>query len=71
MNHQASPALAIVRIKEAMALTGLGRTSIHHLCKAGAFKKVRLGKRAVGFLRHELQAWIESRVNASSVEASS
>jgi predicted DNA-binding transcriptional regulator AlpA len=69
VNQHSSPTLAIVRVKEAMALTGLGRTSIHHLCKAGAFRKIKIGKRAVGFLRHEVLAWIESRVNASTPEA--
>ena len=69
MNRQSNPALAIVRVKEAMALTGLGRTSIHHLCKAGAFRKIKIGKRAVGLLRHEVLAWIEAQVKASTVEA--
>lgn len=66
----------ILRLKQVLALTGLGRTSIYNRLnpKAKSYdpafpRPVRLsncpGKRgAIGFLESEILAWIDSRVAA-------
>ena len=54
-----------IRLKEVKCLIGLGRTAIHEKIKAGEFPKpYPLGARAVGFLASEVDAWIESRIEA-------
>lgn len=52
----------IVRAKEACLLTGLSRTTLWRLEKAGQFPKHRkLGPGSVGWTLEEITAWIESR----------
>ena len=55
----------IVRIDEVTKMTGLGRTTIWRRTRDGDFPRSRrLGgskTRAVGWLRTDLQAWIDSR----------
>jgi prophage regulatory protein len=52
----------IVRAKEITAITSLHRTTIERMEKAGLFpKRFRLGARSVGWLKHDIDAWIESR----------
>ena len=45
------------------SITGLSRSSIYAKMENGAFpKSVKLGERSVGWLAHEIQQWIESRI---------
>ena len=53
-----------IRLKEARQKIALGRTSIYALIKAGELKTYPLGKRAVGFLESEIDAWIDARIKA-------
>lgn len=52
----------IIRPRNLPAETGLSRTSIWRLERAGDFpKRIRLSAGAVGYRRAEVHAWIESR----------
>ena len=51
----------IVRLKDVLKLTGLGRTTLWRLEKEGRFPpRVRLSLRAVGWLRHDVVAWLDA-----------
>jgi prophage regulatory protein len=50
----------IIREKEVIKIVGKSRTTIWRDEKAGTFpKRVKLGARAVGWLRSDLEAWIQ------------
>ncbi len=52
----------ILRPKEAAHVLGVSRTTFWRIAKAIDFpKKVRIGARAVGWLRDDLLAWMEAR----------
>lgn len=56
----------INRLKTVIADTGLSRSSIYLMMRAGKFpKNVQLGARAVGWLESDIQAWIDSRAPAN------
>jgi len=51
----------VLRPKEVIREYGLSRTTIWRLERAGNFpKKVRLGSRAIGYLRQDLEGWLQS-----------
>jgi prophage regulatory protein len=63
----------IIRLKDVLAITGLSRSTIYDKQdpKSTRFdplfpKKVKLGARAVGWLKGEVEAWIDSMINESS-----
>jgi prophage regulatory protein len=54
-----------LRFEAVKTQTGLSRTTIHRLVKAGDFPAPkRLGVRAVGWLSSDLARWREGRPNA-------
>src|SRR6185437_16416991 len=54
----------ILRLKEVMAMVGLGRSVIYRMRAAGTFPKpVRLGARAVGWIADDVAAWIAQRAD--------
>ena len=54
----------ILKINEVMETTGLSRSSIYAFVKASDFpQQVRLGKRSVGWLSEEIEAWISQRAD--------
>lgn len=56
----------IIRRKQVEARTGLSRSSIYAAISAGTFPApIGLGEKSVGWLEHEISAWILSRVEAS------
>jgi prophage regulatory protein len=56
----------ILRLKQIKERTGLSRSTIYALIKAGQFKApISLGARAVGWLESDVSEFIESRVKAS------
>jgi len=60
----------ILRLRAAKDWTGLSRSTIYAMMKNGTFpKSLSLGARAIGWLESDIQAWIDSRVSASKVEA--
>lgn len=55
--------MAILRRPDVQQRTGLGCTSIYNKMRDGTFPKpVKIGERAVGWLEHEIEAWIAGRV---------
>ncbi|MBM4275595.1 MAG: AlpA family phage regulatory protein [Deltaproteobacteria bacterium] len=55
---------AIYREKEVIKIVGKSRSSIWRDEKAGRFpKRVRIGIRACGWLRSDLEAWLQSLKN--------
>jgi prophage regulatory protein len=52
----------ILRRPAVEATTGLSRSTIYQHMQDGIFPKpIRLGPKAVGWLEHEVIAWIEAR----------
>ena len=55
--------IIIIRLPEVIARTGLSRSTIYHLIANNSFPKgVPIGTHARGWLQHEIEEWIESRV---------
>lgn len=55
--------LTILRRKEVEQRTGLSRSTIYLRIQKGTFPKpVNLGARAVGWLGHEIDAWLIARI---------
>jgi len=52
----------LIRLNEVCTLAGVGKTSIYSIPDFP--KRVQLSRRAVGWRLSEVQAWIESRVQA-------
>jgi predicted DNA-binding transcriptional regulator AlpA len=53
----------IARMPEAIRTTGKCRSAIYAELKVGKFpRKIRLGRRAIGFSRRQLQAYIRSMI---------
>ncbi len=63
--HSTPPLLdRLLRLNETCALTGVGKTSVYSIPDFP--KRVQLSRRAVGWRLSEVQAWIESRVQANA-----
>ncbi|MEN6586601.1 MAG: AlpA family transcriptional regulator [Sulfuricella sp.] len=64
MAAQIQPTLIILRRKEVEGRTGLSRSTIYALISEKKFPSpIDLGGgRAVGWLDHEISAWIEQRI---------
>jgi prophage regulatory protein len=57
-----TPPRRILRRVEVTRRTGLSGTTIYREIQAGRFpKSVSLGRRAVGWFEHEVDAWLEAR----------
>jgi prophage regulatory protein len=64
-------ALKIEKRKQVEARTGLSRSAIYQKVADGTFPKpIHLSAHAVGWLSHEIDAWIEQRIRASRAAAS-
>lgn len=58
--------LSVLRRRQVEARTGLGRSSIYALIADGRFPTpIRLSVNTVGWLEHEIEAWIAERTKAS------
>ncbi len=56
----------IIRLPQVKQRTGLSRSTIYALIKAGKFKApIALGARAVGWLESDVSEFIETRIKAS------
>jgi prophage regulatory protein len=66
MSEAAKQNNRILRQPEVSEKTGRSRAAIYADMEAGHFPKaIKLGGRAVGWLEHEIDEWIENRVSAS------
>lgn len=55
--------IRILRLPEVISRVGLKRASIYQYISASNFPKpVSLGPRAVGWLEHEIDAWLDKRI---------
>ena len=59
--HAAQIADALLKLRTVQALTGLGKTTIYALIKAGELKPVRRGKRCTRFRAADVQAWLQAQ----------
>ena len=67
MAEQLNKALAILRLKQVKARTGVSRSGIYQKMADGDFpKSISLGPRAVGWLESSIDQWIQPRVELSS-----
>ncbi len=67
MHHgiNAKPA-RLLRRKDVENAVGLKRSSIYELMKKGEFPRpIRIGQKAVGWLEHEVDDWLNERVRLS------
>ncbi|MNG10983.1 Prophage CP4-57 regulatory protein (AlpA) [compost metagenome] len=57
--------MRIIRLKEVIECTGLGRSTIYKYISEGSFPKpVPLGDRAVGWVESEVMSWVMARIEA-------
>lgn len=55
--------MQIVRLQEVIKMTSLSRTSIYTNIQQGAFPKpIKIGKRAIGFIRDEIDKWFQTQM---------
>ena len=55
--------MKIIRLKDVIDSTGLGRSTIYKYIAEGAFPKpVSLGERSVGWVEEEVHEWILARI---------
>lgn len=58
----------ILRLKSVLDFTGLSRSTIYAMLKAGNFpQSVKLGERSVGWYEADIQGWIASRQVSKAV----
>lgn len=56
--------MRLIRLKEVINSTGLGRSSIYNYISGGRFPKpVSLGGRAVAWVEEEIEEWIQEKIN--------
>ena len=55
----------LISLNDAATLTSLSRAAINRHRDAGNFPRpVQLGERRIGFVKTEVNAWIDARINA-------
>lgn len=58
-----TPLTRLLRKPEVLLLTGIRSTTLHKLVNEGSFPKpVPITGKAVGWVDHEVQDWVESRI---------
>lgn len=58
--------LKIIRRPEVESITGLSRSTIYFKMEKDTFPKpIKLSERSVGWLEHEVQAWLKDRISTS------
>ena len=65
------PPASILRRPQVEARTGLSRSTIYARIQDGTFpRSILLGARAVGWLEHEIDGWLDQRIKASRLSGS-
>lgn len=55
--------MCFIRLKEVQSLTGLSRSEVYRRSGLGSFpQRVRLGEKAVAWVKAEVEAWIADRM---------
>lgn len=58
--------IEFIRLPKVMELVGLSQTSIYEMAKTGRFpKQVKLGGRAVAWVKSEVLAWSKQKIDDS------
>ena len=66
MSRTIQPKLTVLRRRQVEGRTGLGRSSLYALIADGQFPApIRLSANTVGWLEHEIEAWIAERARRS------
>lgn len=56
--------MRLMRLKEVMDVTGLGRSTLYKYMASGQFPEpVSLGGRSVAWVQDEVESWIRARIN--------
>lgn len=64
--------MRILRLKDVMTMTGLGRSTIYKLQQEGRFPRgIKLSERAVGWVTHEVEAYVQERLDARNASGDS
>lgn len=59
----------ILRLPDVIEQIGLSRSSIYQKMAEGSFPKpIRLGKRAVGWLKKDIDNWLENKILLKNLE---
>ena len=62
--------MRVIKLKEVLAKTGLGKTTLYALLKQSQFPHpISLGLRAVGWIESEIEAWIQEKIDARDQKA--
>ena len=66
MSRTIQPKLTVLRRRQVEGRTGLGRSSLYALIADGKFPApIRLSANTVGWLEHEIDAWMAERAKCS------
>lgn len=56
--------MKFLRINEVLEMTGLSRSALYRLLDTGSFpQQIELGSRSVAWAKHEVEEWMESRID--------
>jgi prophage regulatory protein len=60
-----TPPVTLIRIREVVSMTGISKSQVYRLANMGAFPKpTRLTAQSVAWVKQEVQAWIDDKVQA-------
>jgi prophage regulatory protein len=69
MSNNGQKSSRVLRRKDVEKRTGLSRSTIYLFMKGGCFPRpINLGPRSVGWLENEIEAWLQSRIQARDGE---
>lgn len=61
------PNTVMMRLPEVLAITGLSKSTVYSMAKAGTFPSpVKLGARAVAWPSHLVQQWLADRLGGAT-----
>ena len=62
--------MRVIKLKEVLAKTSLGKTTLYALLKQSQFPKpISLGQRAVGWIESDIDSWILEKIRARDQQA--
>ena len=57
--------VTLIRIRDVVSMTGISKSQVYRLANMGAFPKpTRLTAQSVAWVKQEVQAWIDDKVQA-------